>query len=100
MCSAINNFSDSWTNINCIYCNASIKRRGAYLIKAWDGRLFKDGPIFKAKILGYLLNNPVSRVSAYSRVGAYSRGALDRSITVVTKTLLSLKYESFRDVSF
>ena len=82
MCSAINNFSDSWTNINCIYCNASNKRRGAYLIKAWDGRLFEGGRIFEANILGYLFNNPVSRVGTYSRVGAYSRDVLIRSITV------------------
>ena len=32
--------------------------------------------------MGKLFNNPVSRVAAYSRVGAYSRGVLNRSITV------------------
>ena len=35
------------------------------------------------RIRGRLLfDNPVSRVGAYSRVRAYSRGALNRSITV------------------
>ena len=50
---------------------------------ALNGRLFVGGRLLEAKVLGRLLNNPVSRVGAYWRVGAYSRDALNLSITVV-----------------
>ena len=41
-------------------------------------RLFEGGRLFEAKILERLFNNPVSRVGAYSKMGAYSRGALTK----------------------
>ena len=43
--------------------------------------------LIQGKDLGKLFNNPVSRVRAYSRVSAYSRDALNRSITVLVLDL-------------
>ena len=48
---------------------------------------FKGGRLFEG---GHLLNNFIFRVGAYSRVDAYSRGALIRSNTVSDMTVLAV----------
>ena len=58
------------------------------VIQFRGGRLFKGGCLFESKILGYLFNNHVSRVDAYSRFGAYSRGFVNRRITATMKTYI------------